>query len=133
MKDWRKTLITTATPIFEAIRIIDAGALQIALVIDQESRLIGIITDGDIRRGLLKGVSLDQPVHLIMKRDFTTVGRDASPEEVLSLMKHKDLRQVPVLDDQGRVLDLQNLVDMIQTSDRENWVVLMAGGLGTRL
>lgn len=133
MKNWKATLVQLDAPIIEAMRIIDAGAMQIALVIDDEGRLIGVVTDGDIRRGLLNGITLEQPVQLIMNKDFTAVGPDKSHEEILALMKRKDLRQMPVLDDYGCVIDLKLLVDMIQMSSGDNWVVLMAGGLGSRL
>jgi len=133
MKDWRKTLVSPSTPIFEAIQIIDEGALQIALVIEDDLRLVGIVTDGDVRRGLLKGVAPDQPVRLIMKTNFTTVGTNASHDEILALMKSRDLRHIPVLDDSGRVKDLKILFDLLKASDQDNWVIIMAGGLGTRL
>jgi dTDP-glucose pyrophosphorylase/predicted transcriptional regulator len=133
MKDWKKTLIRPTTPILEAIKIIDAGALQIALVTDDTIRLVGIVTDGDIRRALLKGISLDQPVNLIMNREFTTVDTHASREDTLALMKARDLRQIPVVDYKGVVVDLKILNDMIEIPNRDNWVVIMAGGFGTRL
>ena len=133
MKDWRKTLITLSAPILEAVKIIDASALQIALVVDGHSRLLGVVTDGDIRRALLKGLSLDRSVELIMNKDFTAVGVDSDRDKILELMKQKDLRQIPVVDDRGRVVDLKLLTEMIQLPERQNWVVLMAGGMGTRL
>ncbi len=133
MFEWEKAIIRPDTVVREAMRIIDNTAMQIALVIDQESRLVGVITDGDIRRGLLKGVSMDEPVILIMNRNFTSVGLNASKEEILRLMKLKVLRQIPVLDDLGRVRDLRLIGDLMQLSPRDNWVVLMGGGLGTRL
>ena len=130
MKDWKNTLIDPSAPILEAMRIIDAGALQIALVIDRESRLIGVVTDGDIRRGLLRGIALEQPVEMIMNRDFKTVGVTTGNEEVLALMKQKELRQVPVVDQRGCVIGLKLLNEMILVQEKTNWVVLMAGGLG---
>lgn len=133
MKDWKKTLIEPSAPILEAMRIIDAGALQIALVIDEGMRLLGVVTDGDIRRGLLKGVALEQPVERIMNREFKTVGVATGNEEVLALMKQKELRQVPVVDPSGCVVGLKLLNEMILVPEKTNWVILMAGGLGTRL
>jgi len=133
MKDWKKTLINPETPIIEAIKIIDEGALQISLVVDHDRRLVGIITDGDIRRALLKGLGIDQPVNLIMSKNFTTASINATREYILALMKEKDLRHVPLLDEHGRVADLKILHDIIQLPEKENLVVLMAGGLGTRL
>jgi dTDP-glucose pyrophosphorylase len=133
MKDWRRTLIQPSTPILEAIRIIDVSALQIALVVDENGRLVGVITDGDVRRAILKGVSLDSPVHLIMYRDFTTVNSLASREQIISLMKKNDVKHMPVVDETGAVVDLKVLIDLIDESQKDNWVVIMAGGEGTRL
>jgi dTDP-glucose pyrophosphorylase len=133
MKNWKNTLITPATPIREAMKIIDTSSLQIALVTDRDLRLIGVVTDGDIRRGLLKGIALDEPVDLILNRDFTAVGPQIARDEILGLMKGKELRQIPVLDEQGKVVDLKIMDDLISQPDKENWVVIMAGGIGSRL
>jgi dTDP-glucose pyrophosphorylase len=133
MKDWKNTLISPDTPILEAMRISDTSAMQISLVVDAEQRLVGIVTDGDIRRGILKGIPLDQPVHLIMNRQFTALPLGKSQAEILNLMKLHDLRQIPVVDDHGRVVDLKILEDLIQPAPKDNWVVLMAGGVGSRM
>jgi dTDP-glucose pyrophosphorylase/predicted transcriptional regulator len=133
MKDWKNTIIGPDTPILEAMRIIDESSMAISLVINAEQHLIGVITDGDIRRGILRGVTLDQPVHLVMSRQFTSVPVGTSHAEILNLMKLKGLRQIPEVDDRGRVVGLKILADLIEPVRRDNWVVLMAGGLGTRL
>jgi dTDP-glucose pyrophosphorylase/CBS domain-containing protein len=133
MKDWKSTIISPDTPILEAMRIIDTSTLQIALVIDAADRLVGLITDGDIRRVILKGISLDQPVHSIMNQKFTSLPPGATPAEILNVMKLNDIRQIPLVDDHGRVVDLKILGDLIKPVPRDNWVLLMAGGLGTRL
>lgn len=133
MKDWKNTIISPDTPILEAMRIIDTSAMQISLVVDAEHRLVGVVTDGDIRRGILKGIPLDQPVHLIMNQQFTSLPLGASHEEILNLMKLNDMRQIPIVDDRGRVVDLKILEHLIKPVPKDNWVVLMAGGLGSRL
>jgi dTDP-glucose pyrophosphorylase/predicted transcriptional regulator len=133
MKDWRKTLISPETPILEAMRIIDASALQITLVIDEGERLIGVVTDGDIRRALLKGLSMDTPVRLVMNTSFTTASADRPREEILALMKKKELRHIPIIDLDQRVVDLKLLNDLITLPQQPYPVFLMAGGLGTRL
>jgi dTDP-glucose pyrophosphorylase len=117
----------------EAIRIIDVGALQIAMVVDEHRRLLGVITDGDIRRAILNGVSLDNPVHLIMYRDFTTVSNRASRDEIIALMKKNDLKHMPIMDENGAVVDLKVIIDLIDEQKKDNWVLIMAGGVGTRL
>ena len=66
MKDFSQTLVGSAMPILEAIKAIEAGSRQIALVVDDAQHLLGTVTDGDIRRGILHGIGLDQPVSAVM-------------------------------------------------------------------
>ncbi len=133
MKDWRNTLITKERPMIEAMKIIDTAALQIALVVDDARRLIGIVTDGDIRRALLKGMSLSEPIEKVMTVDFTVARPGQRNDDLIALMKSKDLRQIPIVNGQGEVVDLKILVDLVQLPGRDNWVVIMAGGQGERL
>lgn len=133
MKDYKNTLIKPDQPIVEAMRIIDTSALQIALVIDEQSKLIGVVTDGDIRRGILKGIQLKEPVSSIMFRDFTSVSVSTSNEDIITVMREKELLQIPVLNGEGQVVDLKRLVDLISMPRTDNWVILMAGGVGNRL
>jgi len=133
MKDWKKTLISPSTPIMEAIRLIDESSLQIALVADGNGRLLGVVTDGDVRRAILRGVSLDRPVHLIMCRDVTVARSSARRDELLDLMRARDLKHMPVVDESGSIVDLKVLLDLIDLPQHDNWVVLMAGGMGERL
>lgn len=133
MKDWEKTLINPSQSIVEAMRIIDRSALQIALVVDEQTKLLGVVTDGDIRRGILNGVQLDQPVTKIMAGKFTSAQETSSKEEIIALMKGKGLNQLPLLDEEGHVVNLKVLVDLINVPKTDNEVVLMAGGLGNRL
>jgi dTDP-glucose pyrophosphorylase/CBS domain-containing protein len=132
-KEWRATLVRDDATIREAIRAIDESALQIALIVDTEQRLVGTVTDGDVRRGLLRGTALDAPVADIMNRDPiacpVALGRDAA----LTVMRGSDVKQVPLIDDSGRVVGLELIGDVIKRVERKNWVVLMAGGLGQRL
>jgi dTDP-glucose pyrophosphorylase len=132
-KEWRKTLVDDSASIREAIRAIDESALQIALVVDAKQRLVGTVTDGDVRRGLLRGIGLDTPAAEIMNRQPLTcpaaLGRDAA----LAVMRSADVKQVPLLDAEGRVVGLELLGDVLKRTQRDNWVVLMAGGLGQRL
>lgn len=133
MKDWKKTIIHASRPILEALKIIDDSALQIALVTDDNGRLVGVVTDGDIRRAMLHGVALTEAVNGIMFRNFTVVNPSTSREEILSIMKARDLKQIPVVDDSGKVVGIKIVLDLIRQPEKENWVVLMAGGLGKRL
>jgi dTDP-glucose pyrophosphorylase len=133
MRNWKKIIISAETTIINSLEIIDQGALQIALVVDEAYKLIGTVTDGDVRRGILKGISLQSPVSQIMKSDPTTANVNESKNEILNKMKTKQLQHIPVLDDEGCILRIELLNELILSHKRQNWVVLMAGGLGSRL
>lgn len=133
MKDWKKVLISETTPIREAIEIIDAGALQIALVVDRDLRLLGTITDGDVRRGILKGIALEEPATRIMNKQPTVAYELENRDQILNRLRQKALHQVPVLDHAGCLVGLEILENLLRPQCRENLVVIMAGGLGSRL
>jgi dTDP-glucose pyrophosphorylase len=125
--------LVSATPILEAMRIIDRSASQIALVVDDQQRLLGTLTDGDIRRGLLHGASLETQVDQLMNRQFRFVRSSEDQVSVLEMMRRDVLRQIPVLDDEGRVVQLLLLQELLSPPQLSNAVVIMAGGKGTRL
>lgn len=121
------------TPIIEAIQRIDSSSLQIALVVDGDLHLLGTVTDGDVRRGILKRIPLDRPVREIMNRSPIVAAPDESPETVLARLKQHLLHQIPVVDVEGRLTGLETIDHMLEMGTRDNWVVLMAGGQGARL
>jgi dTDP-glucose pyrophosphorylase len=133
MSIWKKTIVAPTAPITEAIRIIDASSLQICLVVDADETLLGTITDGDIRRAILKMVPLTDAVTAIMNANPISGAAGQSRASLLTLMRSRRIHQLPILDSHGHVLDLMLLEDLIQSDRPDNWVVLMAGGLGTRL
>lgn len=133
MNRWKDVLISPKTSILEAIEIIDATALQIALVVDDNSRLLGTLTDGDVRRSILRGTALSDPVQSVMNREFTSVSITETRDNILALMKEKQFHQVPVLDENRCIVGLELLDELLSIKKRGNLVVLMAGGLGTRL
>jgi len=130
---YRNIQITPETPILKAIEVIDINAVQIALVVDAEQHLLGTLTDGDVRRGLLRGIGLDAPVSTVMNHHPSTARAGEDPEAVLATMRLKHHYQIPIVDDGGKVVGLHVLNDLLKSDTRENWVLLMAGGLGTRL
>ncbi len=125
--------LVAGTPVLEAMRIIDHGAAQIALVVDEQQRLLGTLTDGDIRRGLLHGETLVAPVDRLMNRHFRFVRSGEDQAAVLDMMRRDVLRQIPVLDAEGRVVQLLLLQELLAPVQLPNTVVIMAGGKGTRL
>jgi dTDP-glucose pyrophosphorylase len=133
MRDLADYLVRPEASLREVIEIIDRGAAQIALVANAGNKLLGVITDGDIRRALLRGESLDTPVEKIMFQNFRALPASATEEEALALMRRETLHQIPALDEQGRVVRLFLLEELIKPKRRANPVVIMAGGEGKRL
>ncbi len=133
MNRWKDVLISPTTSILEAIKIIDATALQIALVVDENQRLLGTLTDGDVRRAILKSISLTDPVQSVMNCEFTSVNITETRDNILVLMKDMQFHQIPVLDENRCIVGLELLDELLSIKKRDNVVVLMAGGLGTRL
>lgn len=117
----------------EAMEAIDRGACEIALVVDRDRRLIGTVTDGDVRRALLADAPLDAPVSKIVSRDPYTVTPKASRAEVLDLMNARSIEQVPVVEPGGTLVGLHIMRELIGGRERENSAVVLAGGRGTRL
>jgi len=133
MKEISRFLIYPFSTIREAIRVIDEVAAQIALVVDADRRLLGTVTDGDIRRGLLRGEALDSPVEQVMNSNFRSLPEACPTSQALRLMREEVLHQIPVLDSEGRVVRLFLLEDLLQPQTLPNWVLIMAGGQGKRL
>ena len=129
----RRAFLPLGATLQDAIRSLNESALQIVLVVGDEDRLIGTVTDGDIRRGLLGGVGLMQPIDAIVQRRPLVVSPQMSRDLVLQLMQANKVHQLPVVDDAGRVVALHRWDDMIVGATRDNVMVIMAGGQGTRL
>lgn len=133
MSVWKEVLILPGTSIKDAIRVLDKSAKQILLVANESALLLGTVTDGDIRRGILRGMSLDESVQKIMNPNPTVCRIDEGQEKILATMRSKLLHQIPLVDVNQRVMGLETLDELIQSRNKKNIVVLMAGGLGIRL
>jgi len=133
IKEITEYLIPPNMSLQETIEVIEKGAAQIALVVNSEKKLLGTVTDGDIRRGLLKGETLESSVKHIMHKKFISLPADCSEARALRLMREKNLHHIPGLNAKGRVIRLFLLEEMIKAPKLNNWVVLMAGGQGKRL
>lgn len=117
----------------QALETIDRGASAIALVTDETGKLLGALTDGDIRRALLKGAELGDRVHEYANTSPHVVSPAATRASVLDLMRSLRISEVPVVDDSGRLVGLHTLTDMVGRKPLSNIAVIMAGGRGTRL
>lgn len=133
MKQWESTLIGPDASLEEAIATLDREALRIVMIVDGERKLLGTLTDGDVRRALLKHLPLDTKVSVVMCSTPRSAAKDWSKERILLAMEKYQLLQLPVLNEDGQVIGLENLQDILQKKHYDNPVFLMAGGFGTRL
>jgi dTDP-glucose pyrophosphorylase/predicted transcriptional regulator len=133
MKTWQSILLKPDTSIHEAIGIIDKGRAQIALVVNDAGHLLGTLGDGDIRRAIIAGYTLDDRCQTIMNLYPTTAPIGTSHDQLLMLMRRGGFHQIPLVDENGILADLVTIDDLIGAESNDHWVVLMAGGLGTRL
>ena len=133
MIDFSDIQIPSTFSIKQTLQVIDKGAKQIALVVDELGRLQGTVSDGDVRRALLKNISLDVPVSEIMNPNPAVAHVSQGREAGLRLMRERNLRHIPVVNDQGMLISVWTLQELAQLDKIDTPVVLMAGGLGSRL
>jgi dTDP-glucose pyrophosphorylase len=126
-------LVAPSASVREALEAITKNSRQAVLVVDIGGRLAGIVTDGDIRRGLLRGVTIDGPVAELMNRQPLTTPPGTPRAEALALMQQRRLRHLPVVDAGGRLLDVMLLEDLLRPVPLPNAAVVMAGGDGRRM
>lgn len=132
MTNWRESVLRVGASTREAIQSLSRTGKQIVLVLDAEDRLLGVITDGDIRKALLAGHSLDSLIDVVMNREPHTALVSDTPAALIKMMRDAGLMQLPITD-AGRVVGLVTLAELSTPQARENLVVIMAGGRGTRL
>lgn len=130
---WRDAVLPPDARVRDAIRCLDATGLQIALVLSPDGRLIGTLTDGDIRRGLLRGLDMESPIDTIVFREPLVVPPILGAESVLQLMQANKIHQLPIVDENRKVLGLHFWDELLAPAERPNLMVIMAGGEGMRL
>ena len=130
---WRKAILPAHATIQQAISNLDQVGIKIVLVVNEADELDGTISDGDIRRGLLKGLDLSSPITNVIHRNALVVPPEMGREMVMQLMVANKIQQIPAVDEHRHIVGL-HLWDEIATPPvRPNLMVIMAGGMGTRL
>jgi dTDP-glucose pyrophosphorylase/predicted transcriptional regulator len=132
-KIWRKAILLVDSNIQQAIRNLDQAGIKIVLVVNDVDELEGTISDGDIRRGLLKGLDLNSPIASVIRHNPLVVPPEMGRDMVMQLMVANKIQQIPVVDEHHHIVGL-HLWDEITTPQiRSNIIIIMAGGMGTRL
>ncbi|OLQ86151.1 alcohol dehydrogenase [Vibrio panuliri] len=131
---WKNVITKPNCTLRDALEIINSEALRVALVVDDDFVLKGVIADGDVRRALLRGIGLDDCVDVVMNRTPKTVAATTSKEEIIRIMNESDFLFMPIVDKDNVLVGLETLHSALSTSPKyENPVFIMAGGFGTRL
>lgn len=125
-------MVTAQQTLLETMKIIDNSSLQFAVVVDEERHLLGTVTDGDIRRGILRGEGLEVPISSIMNANPVSAKMGQKPYRLKQFMKSKKLKQLPIVNKNNQIIDIL-FIDKLDQSANKNTVILMLGGLGTRL
>ena len=129
----QKLLLKPTSTVQTALEVIDKGAMKIALVVDDEKKLIGTLSDGDIRRALLGDATLESDIGDIYFKNPTFANINDSKESIIQKALRKQIYQIPIVDNDGKLVKIEELSNLLKTDAKHNRVVLMAGGLGTRL
>ena len=133
MNNWEDALIGPDATLREALHTIDRLGSQIVLVVDAQRRLLGTLSDGDARRALLDGSSMVDSVRSAMHSTPTYGNADDDRAIRLATMRELGLHQLPLVNLAGVVVGLDTVNDYLRKQERDQWVVIMAGGLGSRL
>ena len=133
MKNINKIKLSESASIKEALKVISEGAIKLAIVVDDNDRLIGTLSDGDIRRGLLEGLGLNDPIQSLIVKEPIVIKNIESKEKTLKLAISKKVHHIPVVDDNGVLIKLEEVNYPVIPDKKNNKVILMVGGLGTRL
>ncbi|MBW8302883.1 MAG: nucleotidyltransferase family protein [Brevundimonas sp.] len=133
MKHWQKALIGPEATFRDALVSIDSTGAGMALVVDDGQRLLGVLSDGDLRRALIRGAGLEDAALTGANREPFCIDQHQDRAATLAMLRAHGLRQLPVLDADRRVVGLTTVSDFLNIPIRSNPVVIMAGGKGERL
>ena len=131
--DWKKAVISANASLRDAANNLTASSLRIVLVVDAVEKLLGTVSDGDIRRGLLRGLTLETDVNQVLRKNPLVAPEGMSQSLIRQLMATNKVQQIPEIDKEGRVISLHTWDEFMTTENISNKIVIMAGGKGTRL
>jgi|TARA_B100000315_G_scaffold201368_1_gene193822 dTDP-glucose pyrophosphorylase len=133
IKNWKESLLTLEATVKDAKRVIDSSSMRVAFVVSEQGKLLGIVTQSDYRKGLLKYVDDQAPVTAIMNESPSTVLVTESESKIREFFIKTHLAHLPVVDEDGMLISVEYYDEHLKIDSQDNWIVIMAGGLGSRL
>lgn len=130
---WTKAILSSDANLQDAISNLEDVGIKLIMVADTDRKLLGTICDGDIRRGLLKGLDFQSPVEMVMNKNALVVPPEMDSEMVLQLMVANKIQQIPIIDKQEHIVGLHLWDDLSAPERRDSYMLIMAGGKGERL
>ena len=132
-KEWEKTLLKKDNNMKKVLETLDKGALGIVLVVNNNGRLYGTITDGDVRRAILEGIDTNSSLDNFVNENPITSNIDTPKKKLIELMEKNGILQIPVVDEDNKIIGLETLKNLLSNKKVNNPVFIMAGGFGKRL
>lgn len=133
LRKLEKVVVTPEVSMADAIAHLDRAGTGALAVCTSDGELLGLLTDGDLRRAILKGISLDQSCKTVANQDPITVRGHPSATEALRIMTQHDINHLPVVDDKGHLVEFLLRRDLVPEGRPSLSAVIMAGGFGKRL
>ena len=130
---WQSSILKEGSKVVDAINKLNMGGTRLVLIVSESSKLLGTISDGDIRRAILRGFTLESDIGAILNRNPIVVGPEVSREDVISLMNLKKVQQIPVINFSNEVIGLHLWHSIYEITKKKNPFFIMAGGQGKRL
>ncbi len=132
-KSWKESLLTPEATVKDAKHIIDSSSMRVAFVVNEQRKLLGIVTQSDYRKGILKYVDDQAPITAIMNDNPKTALVTASENKIDEFFLKTHLAHLPVVDEHGMLINVEYYDEHLKIDKQDNWVVIMAGGQGSRL
>ena len=132
-KKLKNLLVNQNASIFDCMQYLNDTAEKCLIVTDNRKKLLGTITDGDIRRAIIDDIDKDSPVSKVMRKDPVSAKHNASKKELINLMSERNLLAIPIVDENKRITGLETLLDLTIIKELPNNALIMAGGFGKRL
>ena len=133
MREEQRPIVLSGDMLRDAMAAIGRGSCHIAVVLDADERVVGVVSDGDVRRAILDGVDTTAPVDTVMNRDPVCARQEDTDEEMLRRMEELVITAMPVIDDDGRLKSIASLHNIVGRTANFGHAVIFAGGEGRRL